>query len=42
MATTVTPEVKTMPTFTEATLDARVPSGLMVRLKRSGIMRGLK
>lgn len=27
MATTVTPAVKTMPTFTEATLDARVPSG---------------
>ncbi len=27
MATTVTPTVKTMPTFTEATLDARVPSG---------------
>ena len=27
MATTVTPAVKTMPTFTEATLDARVPDG---------------
>ena len=27
MATTVTPAVKTMPTFTEATLDARVPPG---------------
>lgn len=27
MATTVTPAVKTMPTFSEATLDARVPSG---------------
>jgi succinate dehydrogenase / fumarate reductase flavoprotein subunit len=27
MATTVTPTVKTMPTFTEATLDSRVPSG---------------
>ena len=27
MATTVTPAVKTMPTFNEATLDARVPSG---------------
>src|SRR5215207_9062672 len=27
MATTVTPAVKTLPTFTEATLDARVPPG---------------
>jgi len=27
MATTVTPAVKTLPTFTEATLDPRVPSG---------------
>jgi succinate dehydrogenase / fumarate reductase, flavoprotein subunit len=27
MATTVTPAVKTLPTFTEATLDARIPPG---------------
>lgn len=27
MATTVTPDVRTMPTFTEATLDARIPDG---------------